>query len=197
MASRSVGQHHGNLREAVVAAATEALEQGTELSMRSLARTIGVSPGAMYHHFVDRAALLDALAHDGFSRLGRLQSRIQVGGGDDRLADLIRAYMRFAAKHPGLYRTMFAAVSGPDVTARSETLGAATETFDRLVEVVADTNTTLVQDEARVRALMIWTLAHGAVELVHWSRQLDPSFTDRRIVDETARSAVAIALRAS
>jgi AcrR family transcriptional regulator len=198
MASRSVGQHHGNLRGAVIKAATDALEQGneTELSMRALARTVGISPGAIYHHFADKSALLDAVAHDGFRRLGRVQARVVAAKSEDHLAALIKAYMRFAAQHPALYRVMFGAVSGPDLTASRETLDAAAETFDHLVTVVSETNGTLVEHTARSRALIIWTLTHGAVELVHWSRRLDPSFTARVIMEETARSAAAIARRA-
>src|SRR6187397_898095 len=63
--------HHGNLRPALLAAAERALARGGELSLRELAREIGVSHAAPRRHFPDKQALLDALALDGFERLGR------------------------------------------------------------------------------------------------------------------------------
>jgi AcrR family transcriptional regulator len=195
MVSRSVGQHHGDLRATVVQRAIDALEggRGVELSMRELARTVGVSPGAIYHHFADRAALLDALAQEGFLRLGRVQARVESRSGVAHLENLITAYMRFAGDHPSLYRVMFNAVTDGAATASAETTHAAAATFDRLVAVVAATNGSLDHNDAHIRALMIWTLTHGAVELAQWSRRLDPRFTSRRIIEEASRSAHAIA----
>ena len=64
--------HHGNLRSALLAAAERTVrERGVQdLSLRELAREIGVSHGAPRRHFPDRQALLDALAESGFERLG-------------------------------------------------------------------------------------------------------------------------------
>jgi AcrR family transcriptional regulator len=55
--------HHGNLRAALLAQAEQTLrEQGLEgLSLRELARQIGVSHGAPRRHFADRQALLLSL----------------------------------------------------------------------------------------------------------------------------------------
>ena len=65
--------HHGNLRRALLEQAERALaERGAEgLSLRELARAVGVSHAAPRRHFADRRALLDALAQDGFERLAR------------------------------------------------------------------------------------------------------------------------------
>src|ERR1700690_2322989 len=64
--------HHGNLRAALLAQAEQIVrERGVEeLSLRELARAVGVSHGAPRRHFPDRQALLDALAEDGVERLG-------------------------------------------------------------------------------------------------------------------------------
>ena len=63
--------HHGNLRGALLDAAERTVrERGVQaLSLRELAREIGVSHGAPRRHFPDRQALLDALAESGFERL--------------------------------------------------------------------------------------------------------------------------------
>ncbi|BBB00296.1 putative TetR family transcriptional regulator [Actinacidiphila reveromycinica] len=64
--------HHGHLRAALLAAAERTLrESGAEqISLRDLARQVGVSHAAPSRHFRDRQALLDALAEVGFARLG-------------------------------------------------------------------------------------------------------------------------------
>src|SRR3954453_21421902 len=62
--------HHGNLRATLLEHAEAALAAGSDLSLRELARQAGVSHGAPRRHFADKQALLDALAVDGFERLG-------------------------------------------------------------------------------------------------------------------------------
>ncbi|HLU92147.1 MAG TPA: helix-turn-helix domain-containing protein, partial [Pedomonas sp.] len=63
--------HHGNLQEELIATALEMLEAQAEgnISLRELARRVGVSPNAAYRHFPDKEALLAALAAEGFQRL--------------------------------------------------------------------------------------------------------------------------------
>ena len=69
--------HHGNLRAALLAAAEDTLARrgARDLSLRELAREAGVSHAAPRRHFVDKQALLDALAEDGFNRLGQSSRR--------------------------------------------------------------------------------------------------------------------------
>src|SRR5918996_402962 len=105
--------HHGNLREALLESAERTLsERGAgDLSLRALAREAGVSHAAPRRHFVDKQALLDALAEDGFKRLGReLERSMAAAGGSlgEQLAAFARAYVRFATRHAALLELMFA-----------------------------------------------------------------------------------------
>jgi AcrR family transcriptional regulator len=105
--------HHGNLRIALLDQAERTLrEQGVEqLSLRELARQAGVSHGAPRRHFPDRQALLDALAHNGFERLGtELRRAVDHAGDDfqDRLQATATAYVRFATRDAALLELMFA-----------------------------------------------------------------------------------------
>ena len=93
--------HHGNLRAALLAQAEQTLRQhGLDgLSLRELARQIGVSHAAPRRHFADRQALLDALAESGFARLGaELRGAAEMAGEDyeARLRATNLAYVRFA-----------------------------------------------------------------------------------------------------
>ena len=105
--------HHGNLRTALLMQAERTVrEQGVDqLSLRELARQVGVSHGAPRRHFPDRQALLDALAEAGFERLGaELQSAVARAGDDfeARLRATAAAYVRFATRDAALLELMFA-----------------------------------------------------------------------------------------
>jgi AcrR family transcriptional regulator len=105
--------HHGNLRTALLDQAVRSLrERGVqELSLRALARAVGVSHGAPRRHFPDRQALLDALAEAGFTRLGAELRRAVDGAGEDfepRLRATAAAYVRFATRDAALLELMFA-----------------------------------------------------------------------------------------
>ena len=76
--------HHGNLRAELLDTAIEQLrEQGTEdLSLRALARAIGVSQTAPYRHFADKGELLAAMATRGYRNLlATLESAGRSAGG--------------------------------------------------------------------------------------------------------------------
>jgi AcrR family transcriptional regulator len=104
--------HHGNLRTALLEQAERTIrERGVqELSLRELARAVGVSHGAPSRHFPDRQSLLDALAEAGFARLGA-ELRRAVDRGEDfeaRLQATAAAYVRFATRDAALLELMFA-----------------------------------------------------------------------------------------
>src|ERR1700735_1855890 len=93
--------HHGNLRTALLAQAERTVrERGVqELSLRELARDVGVSHGAPRRHFPDRQALLEALAIAGFERLGSELREAMDDAGEDfraRVQATATAYIRFA-----------------------------------------------------------------------------------------------------
>ena len=105
--------HHGNLRTALLAQAERTVrERGVnELSLRALARDVGVSHGAPRRHFPDRQALLDALAETGFERLGAdLRAAVDSAGEDfqARLEATATAYIQFAIEDAELLELMFA-----------------------------------------------------------------------------------------
>lgn len=104
--------HHGNLRKALLAEAERMVRaRGLQgLSLRELARAVGVSHGAPRRHFPDRDALLDALAAAGFERLGSELRAAVDGAGEDfqaRLRATALAYVSFATRDPALLELMF------------------------------------------------------------------------------------------
>ena len=94
--------HHGNLRAVLLERAEVMLrEVGTDgISLRELARQAGVSHGAPRSHFIDRQALLDALAERGFDRLTeQLKSSMAAGDPfDTTFRRVAHAYVEFAVQ---------------------------------------------------------------------------------------------------
>jgi AcrR family transcriptional regulator len=130
--------HHGNLRAALLEQAERTVrEQGVEqLSLRELARQVGVSHGAPRRHFSDRQALLDALAMTGFERLGvELRAAVDGAGDDfqDRLEATATAYVRFATRDAALLELMFA---GKHREQAGELHDAAERAFAVMLELI-------------------------------------------------------------
>ncbi|MGV9409421.1 TetR/AcrR family transcriptional regulator [Nocardia sp. NPDC003693] len=105
--------HHGDLRDQLLDGAEKALrENGVErLSLRQVAREVGVTHNAPSRHFPDKGALLDALALRGFRRLGDAFEAAATDASlpvEDRFRTLARAYLTFALDNPTLLTLMFA-----------------------------------------------------------------------------------------
>lgn len=117
--SESAGQknyHHGNLRAELLETAIEQLRDigVEELSLRALARSIGVSQTAPYRHFVDKNDLLAAMATRGYRELLDILRHTAAQSDDCPRAQLLafaHAYVDYAATQPQLFKLMF----GPSV----------------------------------------------------------------------------------
>jgi AcrR family transcriptional regulator len=104
--------HHGNLRTALLIQATLTVrERGVQaLSLRELAREVGVSHAAPRRHFADRQALLEGLAAWGFQALGAELEAAERAGDDfqTRLRAIAAGYVRFATREAAMLELMFA-----------------------------------------------------------------------------------------
>ncbi|MFD4553920.1 TetR/AcrR family transcriptional regulator [Streptomyces sp. NPDC058469] len=132
--------HHGNLRSALLQEAERVLtERGTDaLSLRELAREVGVSNGAPRRHFADKGALLDALTEEGYERLGRrLDAALDEADGDtfERLVVFARTYVQFGVEH----RALLSLMHRPKDEARDNRLRAANDrAFAAPLRLLAD-----------------------------------------------------------
>ena len=114
--------HHGNLREAVLRQAEQALEKGGigGISLREMSRALDVSHTAPRRHFPTKQALLDALAIHGYAQLGSALKRAlsdHDANFEHRLQRATSTLVRFALKHPVLLGHMFASKHQPDAPA--------------------------------------------------------------------------------
>ena len=162
--------HHGNLRTALLEAAERALARGgvQELSLRELAREIGVSHAAPRRHFPGKQALLDALAQDGFERLGdELASAVAEAapGFREQLKALARAYVRFATEHAALLELMYAGKHRPGADRVRE---AADHAFEGPLAVMeAGHRAGEVAADFRRAGLIAWAAFHGLASMAN------------------------------
>lgn len=137
--TRARSYHHGDLRGELLARAEETLrESGVDgLSLRQLARDIGVSHGAPSRHFRDKQALLDAIALAGFERFGALFADVPSSGSfAQQVESVTRTYVRFATENSALLELMFARKHSP--TAGTELPAAAERAFLIPAKLIAD-----------------------------------------------------------
>lgn len=191
--ARGVGQHHGDLRHALIAAALQLVAESdvADVTLRAVARRAGVSAAAPYHHFPDKDALLAAVARDGFDELSQVQLAVLgcPGSAQGRLEELVKQYVLFAVRHRTHYDLMFRTL--PDVGgAEGEALrDAALSAFGRLVEAVHAANPALSTDEAARRAVLAWALAHGAVDIGRLGQALRPGLDAEALAADVGRAA--------
>ena len=167
----SKSYHHGNLRAELLDTAIEQLQVvgADELSLRALARAVGVSQTAPYRHFADKGELLAAMATRGYRNL--LQALRQAGerAGDcptEQLIAFAHAYVDYAARQPQLFKLMF----GPAVQPAErypELREASRETF-LLVQTILNRGMQrgqFRQQDVAYLANAAWAGIHGLATL--------------------------------
>ena len=152
---RSGQYHHGDLRRALIDQALRTIDKlGVEgLTLRGVGDALGVSRTALYRHFSDKQALVEAWAK---SRRGR--------AGFEAMGE---AYLQFAVAHPSHYRVMFGRFveSGARDPARIEEAKAAFQALvDALVEQQRDGS--VRADDPLMQARFVWSVTHGIAMLV-------------------------------
>jgi AcrR family transcriptional regulator len=164
--------HHGDLRRALIDAAVELLaDEGiNSLSLRQVARKVGVSHAAPYRHFEDKEALLAVVAEEGFKGF----TQYLQAGVDAALENPIQqylgcgqAYVRYALEHPTHYRLMFSEF--PLGEPRFQTLNeVANASFEVIVDVVSrgQKQGLFRPGDVRTVALSAWTQVHGLALLL-------------------------------
>lgn len=169
------GYHHGSLRESLLAAAMQTLlsDGMDKLSLRGLAKQVGVSATAVYSHFQDKVDLLIDLRTQGFHHLSaQLQSAIDNNAdkpGDEKVRALGFAYMDFAAEQPHLFDILFSWT--PDVDRMKPdcvAAGIASECLlqDAICQMFRERGVEPTEYQAAVASFSAWSQVHGLTMLV-------------------------------
>ncbi len=163
--------HHGDLKVALLDGVEQVVRaRGVgQVSLRAVARHVGVTHAASAHHFANKAGLLTAFATQGYVHLAQaVVAAIGEAGAADGPAVLEavgRGYVRFALANPGRFEVMFRLdllnADDPEFVAASE--GA----YALLVSTVAQCQDEgfLGDHDPEAVAVSAWSMVHGLAAL--------------------------------
>ncbi|MEU0955891.1 TetR/AcrR family transcriptional regulator [Streptomyces niveus] len=135
----------GRLREDIIAAAVELLDEAGDeraITLRSVARRVGIAAPSIYRHFPDQPAIMLAVVQGEFAELrNSLLSSVAKAGDDPRrrMYAVCEAYLEFARVHPERYRTMFGGLWMPDLNDSSLTKEDLASLGDESMRILVDT----------------------------------------------------------
>jgi AcrR family transcriptional regulator len=169
------GQGH-LLRAEIVAGATSILERfGSEeaVTLRAIAREIGITAPSIADHFADRAEIIDAVVADELADLSS-QLHMAAGASSDPVEALLGAwqtYVKFGRSHPTQYRVIFErrflSLWDDDDRPMIETLPLFTGTVEMMIGLLQacvdagrSTSTDVTAD-----SVAVWFFVHGMVAL--------------------------------
>jgi AcrR family transcriptional regulator len=158
------------LREEILAAAAGLLERdghAESVTLRAVAREVGISAPSIYGHFEDREAIVSAVIDAAFSDfLGALRAVI-VDGIDpvEQLRRIGHEYLAFAAERPHRYRLLFDRLDlerdhRPRESVREDSFTVLSDALQSCVDAGRSTSTDILGD-----ATAIWASMHGYATL--------------------------------
>ena len=160
-----------DLRDACIVAAQEVIaDRGIEnLSLRDVARKLGVSHQAPYKHYPSRDHLLAEVMRrcfEGFA--AHLDARQHFDEPRADLESLGQQYLSYAQAHPLQYRLMFS-TPWPESAEHPDLVRDSARAFDILRQVMRRMhgNGVAKRDLADLDALFIWSAMHGSVGILH------------------------------
>ncbi|MEP3225022.1 MAG: WHG domain-containing protein [Parasphingorhabdus sp.] len=157
-----------------------------DLGLRALARELGVSATALYRHFPNKNALLDALALEALNRLGHNQAVAAraAGGGREGFVEVGITYVQWAVENPAMVRLIYDRVGKVDLDSDDPT--AMGEAFLQLRKgIVALMPDDMSGERRTIAALHAWSLVHGlAMLILDGQVEYDPDMV-RNVVQAT------------
>jgi AcrR family transcriptional regulator len=167
--SRCRSYHHGDLRNALILAAVELIEErgSPDFALSEAARRAGVSAAAPYRHFKDREALLEAVSELCFIGLGEAALATRAAwpeGSRECIIDLGRTYIEYVSARPAFYNLMW----GQDIVHQRADLDnehrPGFNTFLGAVEAWC-VKRGLPECNPLDLAIKLWAMAHGLAVL--------------------------------
>lgn len=161
--------HHGDLREALIAATRELLiEHGPDgFTLADACRRAGVTTAAPYKHFRDKQEILEEIVVRGFDELTAANAKALAESGPGTIEGITAmgvSYVDFAVSQPALFRLMFGHKS--EIRKVRQVDESGNECLKNVVqEVAAYCRKHGHKADAEQVALRLWTFVHGASSL--------------------------------
>jgi len=164
--------HHGDLRNSLVNTGTELLNKKglAAISLREIARIIGVGHNAPYRHFRNKQQLLEAIATDGFRRLKARNMRLELEFANDPEGQIFESAMHvigMAAEQPNLFQLMFGGHLQPQDCSGS-LKEAADEAMQSLTGIICNgqKQKVFIQGEPMTLSLSVMSMIQGIALMV-------------------------------
>lgn len=161
--------HHGDLREALIAATRELLiEHGPDgFTLADACRRAGVTTAAPYKHFRGKQEVLQEIISRGFDELTAANAKAVAEGGPGTLAGItamVISYLNFAVVQPAVFRLMFGHKS--DLRTVEHIDESGNQCLKNVINEVATFSRKHGQKaDAELVAIRLWTFVHGASSL--------------------------------
>jgi AcrR family transcriptional regulator len=168
LAPKQKPYHHEDLRRAMLDAGLQFLKtsEASALTIQVLARAAGVSRGAPYHHFSDKASLLAAIAEEGYGQwIACIQeATARFHSPPQQLAALAEAWLEFVETHQAHYKVMFLreVEDRGRFASLHETSGRALALLVRFISACRPEENKATQ---LTRAVGVWSALHGFASL--------------------------------
>jgi AcrR family transcriptional regulator len=174
-------------RKKILVAATRRAREGSEVSMRSIATELNVTPMSIYRHFHDKEALLETIVETGFAILTEhLQRRTSR---NRRVLGVMSHFLDFALAEPRLYELMFLQRRAKTRVYPGDFATHRSTSFDVLrkavVEEIGDGR--MRRDDALEVTLTIWSHAHGMISMYTLGRFGDDAAAFRKLYNRVLR----------
>ena len=161
------------LRQEIIDAAERLLietDDERSVSIRAIARSVGVSPPAVYLHFPDKESLIFAVCSKQFEIFDAEMEAAGAGATDpvDELQRRSRAYVHFGLSHREAYRIMFMSHLLTEGVRAEAVQRPGTVAFEHLVAAIQrgiDSHAFRPVD-AFEAAIGIWSAVHGVTSLL-------------------------------
>lgn len=164
--------HHGDLKNALIEAGIEILsKEGVQaLSLRKVARKVGVSHAAPYAHFADKQELIAAIATEGYAKLYQKLAQAAAMCPDDparKLVEVAWAYVQFATSKPDHFKVTFSGIVEQEAD-YPEYVEYSKKSLELVTDLIADCQRTglVYSDNIDLLAISIWAAIHGFIFLL-------------------------------
>ena len=191
--------HHGDLHRELLCAARDLLEENNiaSLSLRAVAKRVGVSHTAPYRHFKDKESLLAGIAAIGFNELtAQMNEAVELHPGDPgaQLQEAGRRYVQLVLKNPQCVQLMFGGILPCDDT-YPELRESGDTAFDAVKAIIESGQAQGVFKKADIElmALTAWSSIHG-LSLLFISGSFDNALSSRVEVHSLTTAVTAMLL---
>jgi AcrR family transcriptional regulator len=164
--------HHGDLKNALIEAGVDILsKEGVQgLSLRKVARKVGVSHAAPYAHFADKQALIAAIATEGYTKLYQELAQAAANHPDNpaqRLIEVAWAYVQFATDEPDHFKVTFSGNVEQEAD-YPEYVEQSKKSLNLVTSLVSDCQQAglLRSGDSDLLAISIWAAIHGFIFLL-------------------------------